>query len=144
MTFNINKGNLAAEHAGGDTGLTAVRNADGSINKSKSQVDIRLDLDSTATVPTITTRHEIEHGVQADNNPDLVDKTLNTPNPTPESDAQRQIYENDARDFANQYYDLDPNSKNGLTQGQAEGKIRNLLPEPKPAPQPMPENKDPK
>ncbi|HKD79393.1 MAG TPA: RHS repeat-associated core domain-containing protein [Candidatus Angelobacter sp.] len=144
MTFNINKADLRGALKGtalekevvgdpsGTTTINAVRSAAGPVDKSKSSVDIKIDLDQTKA-PTVDTRHEVEHGVQADNYPELFN-AIQTQS-IPDARAQHDMLEDDARNFANQYFDMDPNSKNGLTQEQAEDKIKEMMPEPKPAPE---------
>ena len=102
MTFNINKGNTVdKEGAAGDASIKASKDANGKVDPSRSQVDIKLDLDNPATIQTITVRHEFEHAEQADNDPDLFNKTEF--GKTPADIAQRKDYEDQARDFANQY-----------------------------------------
>jgi len=140
MKFTFGKGDLShldskggKEETLGTTRLEAVKNPQGEIDKSKSQVTITLDLDR-ATTPTVVAREEVHHGVQADNDPAKFDQGQHAKD-SPANQAVHDQMESDAHAFANQYYEQDdPNTR--ISQDEAEDKIKEMMPEPSKGPAP--------
>jgi hypothetical protein len=142
MTFNINKADLKlvdklGEQTLGTTKINPTKDPNGKVDKASSSVDINLDLDRAQGQlggTTVPAREEIFHGSQADNNPDMFLGAQSG------DKAAHDSLEEDAHKFANDYYDVSPDKKNGLSPDEAEQQIRKMMPPPE---TPKPDKKDP-
>lgn len=142
MTFNINKADLKSvdkpgEQTLGTAKINPTKDPNGKVDKASSSVDIKLDLDRAQGQlggTTVPAREEIFHGAQADNNPDMFLSAQSG------DKAAHDSLEEDAHNFAKDYYDVSPDKKTGLSPDEAEQQIRKMMPPPA---TPKPDKKDP-